>query len=202
MIITQKAMSRRTVLRGLGATVALPFLDSMVPALSAGARAAEVMPRRFTVMYVAHGSSPGYWLPTTDGPDYELTMPLQPLAKFRDRMLLLSGIDNDIALQRPEDPRGGHGRMVPAFMCGVHAKPTQGVDFEAGISIDQIAADHIGQETVLPSLQLSLEPIDFAGTCDSGYSCAYTNTLSWRTSTLPMPMQASPRAVFERLFGD
>ena len=202
MIITHKAMSRRTVLRGLGATIGLPFLDSMVPALSAVARAMEVMPRRFTVMYVAHGKAPGYWLPATDGPDYELTMPLQPLAKFRDRMLLLSGIDNDIALQRPEDPRGGHGRMVPGFMCGVHAKPTQGVDFEAGISIDQIAANHIGQETVLPSLQLSLEPIDFAGTCDSGYSCAYTNTLSWRTSTLPLPMQASPRAVFERLFGD
>ena len=202
MIITHKRLSRRTVLRGLGSTVALPFLDSMVPALSAAARMKEVMPRRFTVMYVAHGYSPGYWLPTTDGPDYELTMPLQPLAKFRDRMLLLSGIDNDVALQRPEDPRGGHGRMVPGFMCGVHAKPTQGVDFEAGISIDQIAADHIGQDTVLPSLQLTLDAIDFAGTCDSGYSCAYTNTLSWRTSTLPLPMQDNPRAVFERLFGD
>ncbi len=202
MFITQKAMSRRTVLRGLGATVALPFLDSMVPAWSAAARATQAMPRRFTVMYVAHGYSPGYWLPDTQGTDYALTQPLQPLAKFRDRMLLLSGIDNDVALQRPADPRGGHGRMVPGFMCGVHAKPTQGVDFEAGISIDQIAANHIGQDTVLPSLQLTLEPIDFAGTCDSGYSCAYTNTLSWRTSTLPLPMQDNPRAVFERLFGD
>lgn len=202
MIITQKALSRRTVLRGLGATVALPFLDSMVPALSTVARAQDVSPRRFTVMYVAHGYSPGYWLPETEGPDYELTMALQPLEKFRDRMLLLSGIDNEVALQRPEDPRGGHGRMVPGFMCGVHAKPTQGVDFEAGISIDQIAADHIGQDTVLPSLQLTLEAIEFAGTCDSGYSCAYTNTLSWRTPTLPLPMQDNPRAVFERLFGD
>ena len=202
MIITQKRLSRRTVLRGLGATVALPFLDSMVPALASAARNKGVMPRRFTVMYVAHGYSPGYWLPETDGPEYELTMPLQPLAKFRDRMLLLSGIDNEVALQRPEDPRGGHGRMVPGFMCGVHAKPTQGVDFEAGISIDQIAANHIGQETVLPSLQLTLDSIDFAGTCDSGYSCAYTNTLSWRTPTLPLPMQDNPRAVFERLFGD
>ena len=202
MIITQKAMSRRTALRGMGATIALPFLDSMVPALSAAARATQAMPRRFTVMYVAHGASPGHWLPSTEGRDYELTAPLQPLAKFKDRMLLLSGIDNDVALQRPSDPRGGHGRMVPGFMCGVHAKPTQGVDFEAGISIDQIAANHIGQETVLPSLQLTLEPIEFAGTCDSGYSCAYTNTLSWRTSTLPLPMQDNPRAVFERLFGD
>ena len=140
MIITKKAMSRRTVLRGLGTSLALPFLDSMVPALSAVTRLQEAGPRRFTVMYVAHGYSPPYWLPATDGPDYELTMPLQPLAKFRDRMLLLSGIDNDVALQRPADPRGGHGRMAPAFMCGLHAKPTQGADFEAGVSIDQIAA--------------------------------------------------------------
>ena len=126
MVITPKVLSRRTVLRGLGATIALPFLDSMVPARSAVARAQSVAPRRFTVMYVAHGYSPGYWLPETDGPDYELTAPLQPLATFRDRMLLLSGIDNDVALQRPEDPRGGHGRMVPGFMCGVHAKPHAG----------------------------------------------------------------------------
>ena len=202
MIITKKAMSRRTVLRGLGTSLALPFLDSMVPALSAVTRLQEAGPRRFTVMYVAHGYSPPYWLPATDGPDYELTMPLQPLAKFRDRMLLLSGIDNDVALQRPADPRGGHGRMAPAFMCGLHAKPTQGADFEAGVSIDQIAANHIGQETPLPSLQLSLDAIDLSGSCDSGYSCAYTNTLSWRTPTLPLPMQDNPRAVFERLFGD
>ena len=92
--------------------------------------------------------------------------------------------------------------MAPAFMCGVHAKPTQGADFEAGVSIDQIAANHIGQDTALPSLQLSVDPIDFSGSCDSGYSCAYTNTLSWRTPTLPLPMQDNPRAVFERLFGD
>jgi hypothetical protein len=201
VIITKKALSRRTVLRGLGTTLALPLLDCMVPALTPLARAAGRV-RRFTVIYASHGYAPGYWLPKTEGTQYELTPPLEPLARLKDRMLLLTGIDNDVALQRPGDPRGGHGRMAPAFMCGVHAKPTQGADFRAGISIDQIAASHIGGDTQLPSLQLSLEPIDFSGSCDSGYSCVYTNTLCWRTPTLPLPMEDNPRAVFERLFGD
>jgi len=202
MIITKKALSRRTVLRGLGTTLALPLLDSMVPALAALAKTAAAGPRRFSVIYVAHGTAPGYWVPKNEGPAYELTTPLEPLAKFRDRMLVLSGIDNDVALQRPGDPRGGHGRMAPAFMCGVHAKPTQGADFRVGISIDQIAAGHVGKDTQLPSLQLSLEPVDFSGSCDSGYSCVYTNTLSWRGPTMPLPMEDNPRAAFERLFGD
>ena len=202
MIISKKAIGRRTVLRGLGTTLALPLLESMVPALSALAKTDAKVARRFSVVYVSHGYAPGFWIPTTDGPDYELTLPLQPLAKFRDRMLLLSGVDNAAALQRPGDPRGGHGRMAPAFMCGVHAKPTQGADFQAGISVDQIAAQHLGKETQLPSLQLSLEPVDFSGSCDSGYSCVYTNTLCWRGPTMPLPMEDNPRAVFERLFGD
>jgi len=202
MIITKTALSRRTVLRGLGTTLALPLLDGMVPALAALAKTAAAGPRRFSVIYVAHGTAPGYWVPKNEGPAYELTTPLEPLAKFRDRMLVLSGIDNDVALQRRGDPRGGHGRMAPAFMCGVHAKPTQGADFRVGISIDQIAAGHVGKDTQLPSLQLSLEPVDFSGSCDSGYSCVYTNTLSWRGPTMPLPMEDNPRAAFERLFGD
>jgi hypothetical protein len=202
VIITKKAIPRRTVLRGIGTTLALPLLDSMVPALSALAQTAGKPVRRFSVMYVSHGYAPGYWIPKTDGADYELTMPLQPLAKFRERMLVLSGLDNAAALQRPGDPRGGHGRMAPAFMCGVHAKPTQGADFQAGISVDQIAAAHLGADVQLPSLQLSLEPVDFSGSCDSGYSCVYTNTLCWRGPTMPLPMEDNPRAVFERLFGD
>jgi hypothetical protein len=196
------AIPRRTVLRGLGTALALPLLDSMMPAFSSLAGAAGRPVQRFTVIYAAHGYAPGYWIPKTEGAAYELTLPLEPLAKFRDRMLVLSGIDNDVALQRPGDPRGGHGRMAPAFMCGVHAKPTQGADFRAGTSIDQIAANHIGGDTQLPSLQVSLEPIDFSGSCDSGYSCVYTNTLCWRTPTMPLPMEDNPRAVFERLFGD
>jgi hypothetical protein len=203
VIVTKIAIPRRTVLRGLGTTLALPLLDAMVPALSAIAKTeAAASRRRFTVVYASHGYAPGYWLPRAEGAGYELTAPLEPLARFRDRMLLLSGIDNDIALQRPGDPRGGHGRMAPAFMCGVHARPTQGADFRAGVSVDQIAADHIGSETQLRSLQLSLESIDFSGSCDSGYSCVYTNTLCWRTPTMPLPMEDNPRAVFEAMFGD
>jgi hypothetical protein len=202
VIITRMAIPRRTVLRGLGTTLALPLLESMVPALAALAKTDAKVARRFSVMYVAHGYAPGYWIPKNDGPSYDLTLPLQPLAGFKDRMLLLSGVDNAAALQRPGDPRGGHGRMAPAFMCGVHAKPTQGADFQAGVSVDQIAAQHLGKDTQLPSLQLSLEPVDFSGSCDSGYSCVYTNTLCWRGPTMPLPMEDNPRAVFERLFGD
>lgn len=202
MIITKMAIPRRTILRGLGTTLALPFLDSMVPALSALAGTAAAPIRRFGVVYASHGYAPGYWIPKTEGPSYELTLPLRPLEKYRERMLVLSGLDNASALQKAGDPRGGHGRMAPAFMCGVHAKPTQGADYQAGVSVDQIAAGHIGQETQLPSLQISTEAVDFAGSCDSGYSCVYTNTLCWRAPTMPLPMEDNPRAVFERLFGD
>ncbi len=202
MTIMKQAIPRRTVLRGLGATIALPFLDSMVPAATALAQTAANPVRRFSVIYAAHGASPGYWVPEMEGAAYALTQPLQPLAAFREQMLVLSGIDNVVAMAREGDPRGGHGRMAPAFMSGVHAKPTQGVDFQAGISIDQIVANHVGGATQLPSLQVTVEPVDFAGTCDSGYSCVYTNTLCWRNPTMPLPMENNPRAVFERLFGD
>jgi len=172
----------------------------MVPA---GAKADTVKPvKRYAITYVAHGKSPGYWIPATEGPNYEMTPPLKPLEAFRDRILVLTGIDNSPALQRTGDPRGGHGRMAPAWMSGVHCKPTQGTDFQAAITVDQIAANHIGTETQLPSLQLSLDSVEFGGTCDSGYACVYTNTLSWRSPTMPLPMESNPRAVFERLFGD
>lgn len=202
MIITKMAIPRRTVLKGLGTALALPFLDSMVPAMSALAGTAAAPVRRFGVVYASHGYAPGYWIPKIEGPSYELTLPLQPLEKFRERMLVLSGLDNASALQKAGDPRGGHGRMAPAFMCGVHAKPTQGADYQAGVSVDQIVAGHLGQETQLPSLQISTEAVDFAGSCDSGYSCVYTNTLCWHAPTMPLPMEDNPRAVFERLFGD
>lgn len=202
MIITKRAIPRRTVLKGLGAAVALPVLDGMVPALTALAQTAAQPVKRFSITYAAHGASPGYWVPSTEGAAYELTRPLKSLEAFQDRILLLTGIDNDVAMARTGDPRGGHGRMAPAFMTGVHAKPTQGVDYAAGISIDQIVASQIGRETQLTSLQLSLEPVEFGGTCDSGYACAYTNTLCWRNPTMPLPMESNPRIVFERMFGD
>jgi hypothetical protein len=201
MIISKHAIPRRTVLRGLGTTLALPFLDAMMPAMTALAQTAKT-PRRFSVTYVAHGAAPGYWVPSTQGSGYELTQPLRPLAAFKDRMLVLSGIDNEVAMSRTGDPRGGHGRMAPAFMSGVHCKPTQGGDYQAGTTIDQIVAVQVGGDTQLPSLNLSVEPVEFSGTCDSGYSCVYTNTLCWRSPTMPLPMEYNPRAVFERLFGD
>src|SRR5262245_24964125 len=153
MFLTKKAISRRAVLRGLGVTIGLPVLDSMVPA-SAGAAETVKPARRFAITYVPYGRSPGHWAPAAEGASYELTQPLKPLEAFRDRMLVLTGIDNSVALQRTGDPRGGHGRMAPAFMSGVHCHPTQGTDFRAGITIDQIAANHIGTETQLPSLQV------------------------------------------------
>lgn len=202
MIVTKMAIPRRTVLRGLGTSLALPLLDAMVPSMTALANTAAKPVKRLSVTYVAHGAAPGYFIPASEGAGYELTPILKPLAPFRDRMLVLTGIDNDVAMARTGDPRGGHGRMAPAFMSGVHVKPTQGGDYEAGISIDQIAANAIGTATQLPSLQVSLEAVEFSGTCDSGYSCVYTNTLCWRTPTLPLPMEFNPRGVFERLFGD
>ena len=201
MFLTKKVISRCSVLRGIGVTVGLPLLDSMVPALATAAETVKPA-ARFSVTYVPYGRSPGYWTPATEGPDYEMTMPLKPLEAFKDRMLVLTGIDNSVALQRTGDPRGGHGRMAPAFMSGVHCHPTQGTDFRAGTTIDQIAATHIGTETQLSSLQVSLDSPEFGGTCDSGYACVYTSTLSWRSPTMPLPMENNPRLVFERLFGD
>jgi hypothetical protein len=198
MFITKKALPRRTILRGLGASLALPFLDGMVPAFAAATK-----PRtRLGLVYVPHGAIMENWTPSTEGAQFELSPILQPLAPFRDRLLVLTGLDNRPALALQGEPAGGHGRIGAAFLTGVHAKPTEGADFRAGISIDQIAAAHLGEETELASLELGLESTDLAGACDVGFSCAYVNTICWRSPTTPLPMENNPRAVFERLFGD
>jgi hypothetical protein len=202
MIATKKALARRTVLRGLGATVALPLLDGMVPAFAAQRKTAANPTVRLGVIYVPMGAVMSNWTPATEGEGFAVTPILEPLARFRDRMLVLTGLDNEPAVARLGEPAGGHGRIGGAFLTGVHAKPTEGADFEAGISIDQIAAGHLGQHTQLASLELGLESTGLAGACDVGYSCAYVNTLCWRSSTTPLPMESNPRAVFERLFGD
>ena len=202
MIITKKAIPRRTMLKGLGASLALPLLDGMVPAFSAIGQTAAAPIRRFTTIYVGNGAAVGYFEPTAEGTSYEMTPILEPLAAFRDRMLVLSGIDNPPALALEGEPRGGHGRMAPAFMSGVHAKPTIGGDFEAATTIDQIAARYMGEETQLASLELAVDTPTFGGTCDTGFSCVYTNTISWRGPTSPLPMQNNPRMVFERMFGE
>ena len=201
MIVTRKAIPRRTMLRGLGATVALPFLDAMVPAFGRLAAAAPKTSRLSTI-YIGNGANMKTWTPAAEGRAYEMTPMLEPLAAFRDRMLVISGLDNKPGLALPGEPAGGHGRIGGSFLTGVHVKPTEGADFEAGISIDQIAARELGQKTQLASLELSLDTTEFAGACDAGFSCAYTTTLCWRGPTAPVPMEHDPRAVFERLFGD
>lgn len=202
MIVTKKAISRRTVLRGLGATIALPLLDGMVPAFAALRNTAAKVTPRLSVIYVGNGVVMKGWTPGTEGAGYEMTPILEPLTPFRDRMLVLTGLDNRPGLALPGEPAGGHGRICGSFLTGVHVKPTEGADFQAGISIDQIAAKQLGQQTQLASLEVGLESTEVAGACDAGFSCAYTTTVSWRGPTTPLPMENNPRAVFERLFGD
>ena len=199
MIITKKAISRRALLRGVGAAIALPLLDGMVPAFASGLAKPT---RRLGVVYVPMGVAMHDWTPTVEGGAFELTRILKPLEPFRDRMLVLSRLDSDPALARAGEPGAGHARTPPAFTTATHAKATEGADVEAGISIDQIAAAAFGQDTQLASLELGLESADFAGSCDIGYSCIYSTTLAWRNPTTPLPVEHNPRAVFERLFGD
>ena len=207
MIITKKAFPRRAVLRGLGATVALPLLDAMVPAFTALAQSPARPVRRLGITYVAMGQARNiggdidYWRPKTEGA-LELSPILQPLAAFRDRLVVVGGLDNPAGNSRPGDPGGAHSRVAAAWLSGVHPKPTVAADFEAGTTVDQIVAREFGKATQLPSLEMSLFSTEFAGACETGYSCAYTNTVSWASPTRPRPMENNPRAVFERLFGD
>ncbi|MBL8241322.1 MAG: DUF1552 domain-containing protein [Bryobacterales bacterium] len=201
MIITNKVLSRRTLLRGFGTSLALPFLDSMAPAIAAPARAGAKPPVRMAFLYVPNGVIMKDWTPKSEGAGYELTKTLQPLAAHRDRFLVLSGLDQYNG-QSLGDGAGDHARAGASWLTGVHPKKTQGADIHAGISADQVAAKEIGKATTLPSLELGLEDNRMVGGCDSGYSCAYSNTVSWASPTTPLPPEINPRAVFERLFGD
>ena len=195
-IITRRAIPRRTLLRGLGAAVALPMLDSMVPALSALGAPAATPTVRFGAVYVPNGMVMQNWTPAVVGTDFELTPILEPLAAFRDQMLVVSGLN----CTPPPGTRGGtHSRAATRFLTDVHP----GSWNPQAISMDQIAARELGRHTPLASLELGLEGANFAGSCDSGgFSCAFSYTISWRDSSTPLPMEHNPRAVFERLFGD
>jgi hypothetical protein len=195
MIITKKAIPRRAVLRGLGATLALPLLDGMVPALSAIRTTAASGMRRFGVVYVPNGMAMQHWTPTGEGTSFEFSPILQPMKPYRDQTLVLTGLN-------PGPGGGAHAGAATKFLTGIPGKMTDGSEIHAGISIDQMLGKEFGQDTQLSSLELALEGRDFAGSCDAGFSCAYTNTISWRTPTTPLPMENNPRAVFERLFGD
>lgn len=202
MIATKKSLSRRTFLRGVGATIALPLLDSMVPAFAATRDTVANPISRLSTIYIPHGAAMDEWTPTSDGLDYEMSPTLKTLAPFRDQLQVISGLENAPALILEGEPLGGHANISGAFLTGVHAKPTEGANVEAGISVDQIAAAHFAKDTQLASLELGLEDNDLTGACDVGFSCAYINTLSWRSPTTPLPVENNPRALFERLFGD
>lgn len=197
MIITRKSLSRRALLRGFGTAVALPFLDSMSPALAAAKKA----PVRMAFLYVPNGIIMKDWTPSEEGAGYKLSKTLEPLAAYRKKMLVLSGLDqhNGNSLG---DGAGDHARAGASWLTGVHPKKTLGADIHAGISADQVAAKEIGKFTTLPSMELGLEDNKLVGGCDSGYSCAYSNTICWSSPTTPLPSEINPRAVFERLFGD
>lgn len=199
MMLTRTSLPRRTFLRGLGTAIALPMLDAMTPAIARGA-ASATPPTRLLFTYVPNGVTMADWRPTGTGADFALSRILQPLAPFKDRMLVLSGLAHENGKALGDGP-GDHARAAASYLTGVHPRKTAGADISNGVSVDQIAAQHIGRDTRFASLELGCDDSRTVGNCDSGYSCAYTNTLSWRSATAPMPVETDPRLVFERLFG-
>jgi hypothetical protein len=204
MIIPTHAIPRRTLLRGVGATLALPLLERMVPVSTLLARAATTPVVRFCTVYVPNGIVMDRWTPLTEGTGFEFTPTLKALEPFRDHLLVVSGLDNTGARSR-SGASGAHAKPAGAFMTGIEPLPTTGSSsLQLGISMDQIAANTIGQETPLPSLELGLEGADTVngvGTCDVGFSCAYQNRLAWGGPSTPLPVETNPRVVFDRLFG-
>jgi hypothetical protein len=197
MIITKKSLARRTFLRGLGTTIALPLLDSMLPAATIATKPAA----RLAFVYHPVGMIMNRWTPAAEGTAFEFTPTMKALEPFRERMVVLTGLAqvNGRALG---DGAGDHAREGATWLTGVHPRKTEGAGIRAGISADQIAARELSKFTQLASLELGLESPSLAGGCDSGYSCAYTNTVSWHSETTPLPVEVNPRMVFERLFGD
>ena len=197
MFITKKSLPRRTFLRGVGASLALPLLDSMIPARTLLAQTAAKPTTRLGFVYVPHGAIMDKWTPATVGSDFEFTPILKPLEPFRDRLNVISGLGH-----RAADTTAVHSLSPTTWLSGVRPKATQGVDAFAGVTADQIAAQAIGQETPLPSMELATEDHSgLIGSCDRDYGCIYMNTLSWRTPETPLPMEINPRKVFERMFG-
>ena len=198
MIVTKKALSRRTVLRGLGVTVALPFLDAMTPALTA---AANPVPR-VGFFYAPNGMFlPNFHPEGMGGANFALTPILEPLAPFKDQLVVVSGLSNS-GVVSPNEGGGVHTRAHGGWLSGMLPKRTEGADIQAGKTIDQYAADVLGAETSLRSLQLTMDSNYQVGNCENGYSCSYQNSTSWRTPTTPLPHERDPRVVFQRLFGD
>jgi len=197
MFITKKSLPRRTFLRGMGATLALPLLDSMIPARTLLAQTAAKPLPRLGFVYVPHGAIMDKWMPASVGAGFEYTPILKPLEPFRDYVNVVSGLGHKAA-----DTTAVHSLSPTTWLSGVRPKATQGVDAFAGVTADQIAAQSIGQDNPLPSMELATEDHSgLIGSCDRDYGCIYMNTLSWRTPETPLPMEINPRKVFERMFG-
>ena len=197
MILTKKALSRRTVLRGAGAAVALPLLDAMIPALAPAAASTPV--RRFGVVYHPNGIIYDKWLPKGEGANFELSPTLKGLESFKDQVTVITGLASDQA-EALGDGGGDHSRACGSFLTGVHVKKSD-TNVENAVSMDQIAAKAFERDTQLSSLQMGVDDNSLLGSCDLGYSCAYSATLSWLTPTLPLMAENNPRVLFERMFG-
>jgi hypothetical protein len=195
-------ISRRTILRGLGVSLALPWLEAMGPVTAWAADAGDKTrkaPNRMAFLYVPNGKNMADWTPKTEGRDYELPHILQPLAEVKEDINVLTGLTADKA-RAHGDGGGDHARALASFLTGAQARKTDGTDIRAGISVDQVAASRVGDQTKLPSLEIGCEAGAMAGNCDSGYSCVYSSTMSWKSATQPLPKEVNPKLVFERLF--
>jgi hypothetical protein len=202
MFITKMALPRRTFLRGMGVTIALPLLDAMVPAASALQSTAAAPVRRLGFVYTPNGATMAAWTPSSEGMVLdELSPTLSPLAPFRDQVIVPTGLSQRQA-ESHGNGNGEHSRGQTVWLCGVHPKRTEGADVEAGTTVDQIAARVLSKDTPLLSIEMALEQNYLVGNCDNGYSCVYWNTVSWRDPRTPLPMEVNPRVVFERMFGD
>src|SRR5438445_3294121 len=194
-------ISRRAVLKGLGTAIALPFLEAMGPTLALADTKSQAAPKRMAFIYIPNGAHMEAWTPAAEGANFVLPPTLEPLKPFQDRLFILSGLTLNTARPLGDGP-GDHARAMSAFLTGAHPRKTHGADIKIGVSVDQVAAQKLGQETKFPSLELGCEGGKQAGNCDSGYSCAYSSNLSWRTDTTPNAKEINPRLVFERLFGN
>ncbi len=209
--ITKKHLSRRAVLRGMGAAIALPLLDSMVPAQTPLAKSAAAPKTRLACIEMVHGaagstvegSNKHYWSPEQEGHDFKFSQTLEPLEPYREYITIVSDTDLNPATAHSTAEEGAdHFRSSAVYLTAAHPKMTEGSDYCAGTSIDQIYAQQFGQDTPLPSIQLCIEMVDASGACDYGYACVYADTISWASPTSPLPMTIDPRMAFENLFGD
>jgi Protein of unknown function (DUF1552) len=198
MFVSKKHLPRRTFLRGMGVTMALPLLDAMIPARTLLAQTAASPKARLGFVYVPHGAIMDKWTPASEGAGFEFTPILKPLEAHRNYVNVVTGLGH-----RAADTTAVHSLSPTTWLSGVRPKATQGVDAYAGVTADQVAAQAIGQDTILPSMELATEDHSgLIGSCDRDYGCIYMNTLSWRTPTTPLPMEINPRKVFQRMFGE